>query len=130
MTLVIDASAVAAALVNRAPEGPWALSLLREGLIAPHLMPVEVTNMLRRSVLAGDASADSASLAVADLLDLRVQYLPFEPFADRIWELRPTLTSYDAWYVAIAEALDVPLATADLHLARAPGTRCKFTTPG
>ena len=53
----------------------------------------------------------------------------FEPFAARAWALRATVTSYDAWYVAVAEAIATPLATLDLRLARAAGPRCRFQTP-
>ncbi len=55
--------------------------------------------------------------------------LPYEPFADRVWQLRHSVTPYDAWYVAIAEAFEVPLATLDHRLANAPGPRCSFSTP-
>lgn len=130
MTLVVDASTVAAALVDSGDDGTWADGLLADDqLAAPHLMPVEVANILRRAVLFDDISADSAALAHADLLDLRVELFAYEPFAPRVWELRHNLTAYDAWYVAIAEALNVPLATLDRRLASASGTRCSFTTP-
>ena len=62
-------------------------------------------------------------------MQLSIECYPFEPFAERVWELRNTLTSYDAWYVAVAEALDLPLATLDARLARAPGPKCKFLLP-
>ncbi len=55
--------------------------------------------------------------------------LPFAPFEERIWELRHNLTAYDAWYVAVAEALDCPLVTLDIRLSRAPGPTCAFITP-
>ena len=66
----------------------------------------------------------------ADLLDLRIALFPYAPVGPRVWELRGALTAYDAWCVAVAEALEVPLATLDRRLARAPGPRCAFeTTP-
>jgi predicted nucleic acid-binding protein len=46
-----------------------------------------------------------------------------------VWELRQSVTAYDAWYVAVAESLDLPLVTVDLRLSRAPGPRCAFATP-
>ena len=94
--------------------------------MAPHLMPVEVASILRRALLAGQISADAASLAHADLVDMRVDLLPYEPFARRVWELRDNVTAYDAWYVALAEALGAPLATLDQRLVRAVGPKCKF----
>lgn len=130
MTLVVDASMVAAALVDGGPDGTWADEVLaHDQLAAPHLMPVEVANILRRAALSDDISADSATLAHADLLDLRVELFAYEPFALRVWELRDNLTAYDAWSVAIAEALDAPMATLDRRLVSASGPRCAFTTP-
>lgn len=131
MTLVVDASMVTAALVDDGPTGRWADDLLgRDALAAPHLVMVETANVLRRAWLAGDLAADTASLAHGDLTDLRVELFAYPPFAERIWELRATITAYDAWYVALAEELDAPLATIDERLARAPGPRCRFLTPG
>jgi predicted nucleic acid-binding protein len=63
-------------------------------------------------------------------MQLEIELLPFAPFSDRIWELRHTVTSYDAWYVAVAENLAVPLATLDDRPARANGPKCEFRTPG
>ena len=64
-----------------------------------------------------------------DLLGRDISLYPFAPFADRVWELRRNLTSYDAWYVAIAEFLDCPLVTLDRRLARAPGLSCRIVVP-
>jgi predicted nucleic acid-binding protein len=128
--LVIDASLAVAALVDSGADGSWADAVLGEdALAAPHVMPVEVANILRRSVLAGDIAADTAALAHADLLDLPVQLFPYAPFAERVWELRDSVTAYDAWYVALAEALDADLATLDIRLGQAPGPRCAFRIP-
>lgn len=130
MSVVVDASAVVAALVDEGPDGDWAgRELGREALVAPHLMPVEAANILRRAALAGVVSDDTASLAHADLTQLRIELLPYEPFAQRIWELRTNLTAYDAWYVAVAESLDVALVTLDRRVAGAPGPRCEFRLP-
>jgi len=130
VTLAVDASTVVAALVDCGPDGSWAeVMLASDALVAPHLLPVEVANLLRRAVAAGELSADTASLAHADLLGLRVNLFAYEPFADRVWELRDNISSYDAWYVAIAESVDAPLATLDRRLARSPGTRCQFVVP-
>lgn len=130
MTLVIDASAVVAALTDSGEDGLWAESMLTiDSLAAPHHMPVEAANILRRLALAGDISADAASLAHNDLLDLNVELFPYEPVASRIWTLRENVTCYDAWYVAIAETLDATLVTLDRRLASAPGTRCRFQMP-
>ncbi|HVR95858.1 MAG TPA: type II toxin-antitoxin system VapC family toxin [Thermoanaerobaculia bacterium] len=70
-----------------------------------------------------------AGAAARDLLQLDLELVPFTPFAERVWELRANVTSYDAWYVAVAEQFDLPLATLDRHLARATGPRCRFLLP-
>lgn len=128
--LVVDASAIVALLVDAGPDGTWAEQVLAgEQLVAPHLMPVEVANILRRAAARGDVSADAAALAHADLLALGVDLYPYEPFASRVWELRENLSAYDAWYVALAEAMGARLATLDRALSRAAGPRCAFLTP-
>lgn len=129
MTVVVDASAVVAALVDSGPDGRWAETLLTADLAGPHLLPVEVASVLRRAVMAGEITDDIASLAHADLLDLRVELVSYEVVAARAWELRHNVTTYDAWYVAVAELLDAPLATLDQRLVDAPGPRCRFRTP-
>ena len=130
MTAVVDASVVVAALIDDGPAGRWAEEVLASTpLAAPHVMPVEAANILRRAALAGDVSDDIASLAHADLLALAVELFPYDVLADRIWELRGAVTTYDGWYVALAESLKAPLATLDARLTRAPGPRCSFIGP-
>ena len=129
MTHVIDASVLVAWLVDEGPVGAWAESIVvRGGLAAPHLVVAETANILRRAVLARELSADVATLAHADLLDLHIELVPYAPLADRIWALRGNLTVYDAWYVALAETLACPLVTLDGKLTRATGPRCRFVT--
>jgi predicted nucleic acid-binding protein len=130
MTLVVDASVVVAALLDRDLTGVWAeQQLVSDELAAPHLLPLEVVNVLRREEAAGTTSPDVAALAHADLLDLSIELYPYDPFAHRVWELRPTITAYDAWYVALAETLGARLATIDRRLATAPGPGCEFIQP-
>lgn len=127
---MVDASAVVAALVDSGPDGTWAESVLgSDDLAAPHLLRAEVANILRRAVLSREISDDTASLAHAELLALRVELFPYDPFAERIWALRTNLTAYDAWYVAVAETLEAKLATLDTKLSRASGPRCAFVIP-
>jgi len=90
---------------------------------------VEATNLLRRLERAGELSRMEAASAARDLLQLDLELMPFSPFAERVWDLRSNVTSYDAWYVAVAEGCDLPLATLDRHLARATGPRCRFLLP-
>ena len=130
MTLVVDASLVVAALVDEGATGRWAEHvILSADLAAPHHMPVEAANVLRRAARSGEISTDTASLAHADLLELRVGLFSYEPVGARAWELRDNLTAYDAWYVALAELLNTDLATLDVRLTRAPGPKCGFVVP-
>lgn len=130
MTLVIDASVVVAALVDTGATGQWAeLAIAEDNLYAPHLMPFEVANVLRRLALAGAVSEDVSSLAYADFLRIPFDLIAHELLADRIWELRSNLTAYDASYVALAESLGAPLATLDLKLTQAPTVGCQFRVP-
>jgi predicted nucleic acid-binding protein len=131
MSVVVDASLLVAATTDSGPEGVWAEKILSQGgVIAPHLVLVEATNILRRLERSREVTALEAATARRDLVRLAIDLLPFEPFADRVWELRRNVTSYDAWYVAIAEAFDLPLATLDRRLARTTGPACRFLTPG
>ena len=130
MTLVLDASAAVAALVDRGADGRWARRQLAAGsAVAPCLMPAEVANILRRAALVEEISSDTASMAHAELLELDVALLPYAPFASRVWELRANVTAYDGWYVALAESLQADLVTLDRRLTRASGCRCAFRTP-
>ena len=119
-----------AALVDTGPIGAWAEEILMSGsLHAPELARVEATNVLRRLELAKQITMAEANAAHDDLMQLNMELFPFDPFADRIWELRHTVTSHDAWYVAVAEVLGLPLATLDGRLSRVKGVTCKFLTP-
>lgn len=130
MTVVIDASALIAALVDSGSEGDWANEVTASGpLLAPELILVETANTLRRLEVSGAITRLEATSAFRDLLRLELDLLPFAPFADRVWELRGNLTSYDAWYVAVAEAFKCPLATLDRKLGHAAGPTCAFLAP-
>ncbi len=98
-------------------------------LLAPELIFAEATNIFRRLERAKLISTAEANAAYDDLMHLDIDLHPFEPFAERIWELRHNVTSYDAWYLAIAEALKLPLATLDAPLSKSTGVSCRFLTP-
>jgi predicted nucleic acid-binding protein len=123
--IVVDASAVLELLLD--PQGSAALRdrLLAggESLAAPHLIDLEVAQVLRRYAAAGEMSASRGAQAVEDLGDLPVERYPHELLLGRVWELRANLTAYDAAYVALAEALAAPLLTRDARLARSRGHR-------
>lgn len=93
----------------------------KESLHAPHLLDIEVTQVLRRLVREGAVSANRASEAVQDLLDLQLIRYPHFVLLPRIWQLRQNLSAYDAAYIGLAERLRAPLITRDKRLAAAPG---------
>jgi predicted nucleic acid-binding protein len=131
LSVVIDSSVLVAALVDSGPDGDWAEDVLASGsLQAPELVLAEATNIFRRLERARLISTPEANSAQDDLMQLDIELFPFEPFASRTWELRHNVTSYDAWYVALAEALELPLATLDEPLSKSNGLACKFLTPG
>ena len=130
MSVVVDSSVLVAALVDTGSHGTWAEEILAAGsLHAPELARAEATNILRRLERAKQITTPEANAAHEDLMQLNLELFAFDPFADRIWELRHTVTSYDAWYIAVAEALKTPLATLDLRLSTATGPTCEFLTP-
>ena len=127
--VVVDASTVVAALLDSGPDGDWAEGILTSGdLVASHLLPVEVASILRRAVAAGRLTEESGTVAHAQLVRMPVDLWPYAPLAERVWALRPDVTTYDAWYIALAETVDAPLATLDARLTRAPRPRCRFVT--
>jgi predicted nucleic acid-binding protein len=129
---VVDASVFVNAEAVDGPAGEAArrtveqLSLLQ----VPAVFPAEVTSAVRKMVLAGVLSEERARATLTALVDVAKACHAFDPFIGRVWELRHHLTVYDAWYVALAEALDTTLLTADGHLASAPGLRCEVQVVG
>jgi predicted nucleic acid-binding protein len=112
-------------LLNR-PSGERLARRLRdpdETLHAPHLIDLEVAQTLRRYQAVGEMSPQRARQALLAFVQMPLERHPHWPFLDRIWELRRNITAYDAAYIALAEALGVPLLTCDRALASAPGHR-------
>ncbi|MGI9602353.1 MAG: type II toxin-antitoxin system VapC family toxin [Acidimicrobiales bacterium] len=95
-----------------------------EQLAGPELLPVEVFSVLRQQRLRERVSNEQAAQAVQTMMDLPVRLYPARPLLERMWQLRDTITAYDAAYVALAEALGGALLTADVKLSQAPGPRC------
>ena len=123
--IVADASVLVPALVDDGGSG----ALARERVLAaevhvPALADVEVLSVVRRGVLAGRLTPERGAAALQDYADLALERYPHLPLLGRAWQLRDSVSAYDAQYVALAELLDVPLVTADGRLARAPGLRC------
>jgi|ERR1700722_4079200 len=92
-----------------------------ETLHAPHLLDLEVTQVLRRLASQGAVSAHRADEALRDLLDLRVTRYPHIVLLPRIWQLRHNFSAYDASYIVLAEKLGAVLLTRDARLASGPG---------
>ena len=88
---------------------------------APHLLDVEVAQVFRKHVANGVMSDTRSREALQDLLDLPLVRYPHDFLLPRVWDLRRNLTAYDAVYVALAEALGIPLVTCDANIAGAPG---------
>jgi predicted nucleic acid-binding protein len=128
--LVCDASAITTVLLDSGDDGIWVANRLAGAeLFAPTLLPFECANIIRRHELAGSIAAGEAAQAHADLVELPIELWPYEVLADRVWQLRSNLTSYDAAYVALAETVGAPLVTLDRRLQRAPGIGCSVETP-
>jgi predicted nucleic acid-binding protein len=122
--IVVDASAAVLGLLN---DGDARASLARGRLACPHLADSEIVHALRGMVRRGDVDAADADKALATWARLGMERVSIVGLLERLWTLRETLSAYDASYVAVAEALGVPLLTADARLARAPGPTCPIT---
>jgi predicted nucleic acid-binding protein len=126
--IVVDASALLEALLrtSAAKTVEDRLFASRQTLHAPHLLDVEVAQVIRRYAANGEIDSERGRLALADLADLRLQRYPHDFLLPRIWDLRNNLTAYDAAYVALAEVLNAPLLTCDRRLATAAGHRARI----
>lgn len=125
--IVIDASVLATALGDDGQGGAEARARIRrEDLAAPEIIDLEVASVWRRTL----SDERRGALALADLADIPLRRAPHLPLLERCWELRHNLTPYDASYVALAEALEVVLLTADQRMTRATGIRCHVEALG
>lgn len=125
--IVVDASVIIEVLLQTNDGLVIAERLLkpRETLHAPHLIDVEVTQVLRRYVLRGELYEERARQALDVLAVFPLTRYAHEPLLTRMWDLRANLTAYDAAYVALAEGLRATLVTRDKRLAVAPGMTSK-----
>jgi len=126
--IVVDASALLEVLLRT----PAAKAVERrlfdaeQTLHAPHLLDVEVAQVIRRYAASGEIDNDRGRAALGDLADLPLHRYPHDFLLQRIWDLRNNFTAYDAVYVALAEALDSPLLTRDRRLAAAAGHHARI----
>ncbi|MHB8245999.1 MAG: type II toxin-antitoxin system VapC family toxin [Acidimicrobiales bacterium] len=122
--IVVDASAAVSALLNA---GPARRALSDEQLHAPHLIDAEIASALRREVAGQRLESASAWTALDLWRRLALTRYPVVGLLERVWELRESLSAYDAAYIALAELLNCSLLTADARLSRASGSRCPIT---
>ena len=125
--IVVDASALLEVLLQtsgaKAVEGR--LFARRESLHAPHLLDIEVAQVIRRYTAKREIDSMRGLAVLTDLADIPLRRYPHDFLLPRIWELRNNLTAYDAAYVALAEALDAPLLTRDRRIATAAGHQAR-----
>ncbi len=127
--IVIDASALLEVLLRRAAAQAIETRLfaIGETLHAPHLLDVEIAQVLRRCAIRGDVDEPRGREALAHLAGLPIQRYPHQALLPRIWELRHNVSAYDATYVALTESLDAVLVTCDQRLANAAGHRARVS---
>ena len=122
--IVLDASVVVDFLLRLPPHADAITARIvaeAPDLAAPHLLDVEVAQVLRRFFLRGEVTGELARTVLADLGDLPLVRYPHVLLLQRAFELRENVTMYDGVYLALAEALDATLLTRDSALAAIPG---------
>jgi predicted nucleic acid-binding protein len=126
--MVIDASALLEALLQTPAAAAVEARLLDETLPlhAPHLIDVEIAQVLRRYAAIGQINPARCRDALDDLREFPLRRYPHDVLLERVWELRHNFTAYDAAYVALAEALDATLLTRDRRLAMAASHRARI----
>jgi predicted nucleic acid-binding protein len=126
--IVVDASAVLEVLLRTPAAGAVEGRLFEplQTLHAPHLLDVEVAQVVRRYAANGEIDVERGRMALDDLADLPLDRYPHDFLLSRVWELRNNFTAYDAMYVALAEVLDAPLLTRDKRLAASPGHHARI----
>ena len=123
--IVLDASAAVTWLLGLAGARSVDEHMTARTVNAPELFTLEVAQTLRRYTQQGHLTATRSADAFEDLCDLDIALFPHRPLLPRVWQLRDNLTTYDASYVALAEALDTQVLTLDARLANAPGVNTR-----
>ncbi len=125
-TVVLDASAVIETLVTWTSKGDVVADRIRDcSVIAPAMFAFEVTNVIRRWLSARRLSPEAAELAWIGLNELDVELWQWATIADRVWQLKGSLSAYDASYIALTEVMDCPLVTTDARLAAMVPPTCQ-----
>jgi predicted nucleic acid-binding protein len=126
--IVVDASALLEALLRTSAARAVERRLFEpsQTLHAPHLLDVEVAQVVRRYAASREIEVERGRMALQDLADLPLRRYPHDFLLPRVWDLRNNLTAYDAVYVALAEVLDVPLLTRDKRLAASAGHHARI----
>lgn len=128
--IVVDASVLVPVVADAGDDGQRFRERLRgETVLGPELLRLEVVSVLRRHAASGGLTSGQADAALDDLLAFPIVVYPTAPLLRRAWELRYNVSTYDGCYVALAEAVERPLLTADVRLADAPGPRCTIEVP-
>jgi predicted nucleic acid-binding protein len=128
--LVVDASC----LYEVITEGPFAeetrnILATSDELAAPAIIDVEIVSLIRRDLLSSTLAPSRADIAMAELNDWCGERFPVRPMNERVWQLRSNVRTWDAYYVALAEYLSVPLVTLDRRLNASQGPLCSFIVP-
>ncbi len=125
--IVVDASALLELLLNERLAASVAHRIFdsSESLHAPHLIDIEVAQVLRRFVRKKEMTPDRGEQALEDLRELPLSRYPHVMLLPRIWSLRDNASAYDATYLALAEVLEATLVTCDTALSSIPGHSAK-----
>ena len=121
--IVADTSVLVAALLGHEAS---AHALIGRRIVAPHLVDAELAHALRRLSRTGEVPLEAAVSVLSSWQAFAIERLPMTGLLSRVWDLRESVSAYDAMFVAAAEAIGVPLVTADRRLTRAHGARCTF----
>ena len=126
--IVVDASVLANVVGDDGPDGKRARQEFRAAgdVAAPDLVDAETFAVLRKRWLGKTISAVRFAAAIDDLEDLTIERYPTLRLMRRAYQLRDSVTAYDAAYVALAETLGCQLLTSDQRLSTATGPRCSI----